>query len=225
MTIKNCANCCNTFERSSNAEKYCPACKFVIKENKKLLDQEYKKNNKEKINQQNKEYRENNREEIRIRDRILYSNNRVQRISKAMNSPNRKLNKRNSQARRRKDPIFKIHQNISFAVNKAIKRNGSIKGDSIVKYLPYTIQELKEHLERQFEPWMNWNNWGSYNRETWDDSNYNTWKWNIDHIIPKSSFYYTSMGDENFRKCWALGNLRPYSAKQNVMDQDDRKTQ
>jgi hypothetical protein len=26
------------------------------------------------------------------------------------------------------------------------------------------------------------------------------------------------MTDENFQKCWALKNLRPYSAKQNVID-------
>lgn len=223
MPTKNCANCSNTFERLSNAEKYCPKCKFIIKENKKLLDREYKRNNKEKINQQNKEYRESNREEIRRKDNIYYSNNREKRILNVKSSPNRKLNKRNSQARRRQDPIFKIHQNISFAVNKAIKRNGSIKGDSIVKYLPYTIQKLKEHLEKQFKPWMNWNNWGSYNKETWDDIDSSTWKWNIDHVIPKSNFYYTSMSDEDFRKCWSLNNLRPYSAKQNVIDRDNRK--
>lgn len=26
------------------------------------------------------------------------------------------------------------------------------------------------------------------------------------------------MEDENFKKCWALSNLRPLSAKQNVLD-------
>jgi hypothetical protein len=26
------------------------------------------------------------------------------------------------------------------------------------------------------------------------------------------------MDDENFKKCWALENLRPYSAKQNIID-------
>jgi hypothetical protein len=26
------------------------------------------------------------------------------------------------------------------------------------------------------------------------------------------------MEDENFKKCWSLENLRPYSAKQNIID-------
>lgn len=26
------------------------------------------------------------------------------------------------------------------------------------------------------------------------------------------------MEDEEFKKCWALSNLRPYSAKQNIID-------
>ena len=67
---------------------------------------------------------------------------------------------------------------------------------------------------------MNWQNWGRYNRKTWDDNDKSTWTWNIDHIIPKSNFYYTSMGDENFKKCWALENLRPYPSKLNIIEQD-----
>src|SRR5690606_32326486 len=30
------------------------------------------------------------------------------------------------------------------------------------KYLPYNIQELKSHIESQFEPWMTWDNLGKY---------------------------------------------------------------
>ena len=35
---------------------------------------------------------------------------------------------------------------------------------------------------------------------------------------PVCDLPYQSMADENFRKCWALDNLRPLSAKQNIMD-------
>lgn len=31
------------------------------------------------------------------------------------------------------------------------------------------------------------------------------------------------MNEENFKKCWALSNLRPYSAKQNLLDGANRK--
>ena len=69
---------------------------------------------------------------------------------------------------------------------------------------------------------MTWENHGVYNLNTWDDNDQSTWKWNIDHIIPQSKLPYTSMEDDNFKKCWALENLRPYSAKQNIIDGNKR---
>ena len=77
---------------------------------------------------------------------------------------------------------------------------------------------LKQHLENQFESWMTWNNWGRYSLDTWKDDDQATWTWQIDHIIPQSDLPYSSMEDENFQKCWQLNNLRPLSAKQNILD-------
>jgi hypothetical protein len=42
--------------------------------------------------------------------------------------------------------------------------------------------------------------------------------WNLDHIVPRSDLPYASMTEDNFKKCWALSNMRPYSAKQNMID-------
>jgi hypothetical protein len=116
--------------------------------------------------------------------------------------------------RRKTDPVFRLNGIISSSINKSLKRNGISKS----KFLTYSIQELKEHLEKQFEPWMNWENHGVYNSETWKNDIQNTWTWNIDHIIPRSDLPYSSMKDENFNKCWALENLRPLSAKQNILE-------
>ena len=80
------------------------------------------------------------------------------------------------------------------------------------------MDELKSHLEQQFESWMNWKNYGKYNKNTWNDNDQLTWTWQIDHIIPHSTFNYESMEDEEFKKCWSLDNLRPYSSKQNFLD-------
>jgi len=98
------------------------------------------------------------------------------------------------------------------------KNNGSKQAQSILKFLPYTMIELKNHFESQFESWMSWNNWGKYNAKTWDDNDQSTWAWEIDHIIPQSILPYKSMGDENFQKCWSLKNLRPLNAKCNLID-------
>lgn len=66
--------------------------------------------------------------------------------------------------------------------------------------MPYTIIELKQYLELQFESRMNWDNWGIYNIEIWNDTD--SWVWQIDHIIPQSKLPFSSMKDENFKKCW-----------------------
>ena len=83
---------------------------------------------------------------------------------------------------------------------RSIKKNKTNK--RLYRYLSYTIEELKEHLEHQFEDWMNWDNLGltaNKEKETWQ----------IDHIIPVNTFNILEIGDEEFRKCWALDNLRP----------------
>jgi len=110
------------------------------------------------------------------------------------------------------DPKFKL--------NKIFTTNfrDVVKGSSKKIFLDYTMKELKEHLESLFESWMTWENWGRYNPKTWDDNDTSTWTWQIDHIIPKSKFNYTSVNDKDFKKCWALSNLRPYSAKLNIKE-------
>jgi hypothetical protein len=94
----------------------------------------------------------------------------------------------------------------------------SIKNGKSLDFLPYNMQELRAHIEKQFESWMNWENHGRYFPLVWDDNDPSTWKWQIDHIIPQSDLPYTNMEDENFKTCWSLENLRPLSAKQNYFD-------
>lgn len=70
------------------------------------------------------------------------------------------------------------------------------------KLVGYTLEELKEHLEKQFDENMNWDNYGTY--------------WEVDHIIPKNQFKYVSTEDKDFKICWSLMNLRPLSKQENV---------
>jgi len=117
------------------------------------------------------------------------------------------------------DPSFVLRETISHAINEQLKKNYSSKNkNSCLNYLPYTIDELKNHLESLFESWMNWNNRGIYKISEWNDNDQSTWKWQLDHIIPQSDLPYVSMEDDNFKKCWSLENLRPYCAKQNNLD-------
>jgi len=103
------------------------------------------------------------------------------------------------------DPIFKLRKNISRSIlDMLFSQQSSKRGYSILQYLPYTLIQLQQHLQNQFDDKMTWQNHGSY--------------WHLDHIIPQSDLPYSSMLDENFQKTWALNNLRPLEAKQNMSD-------
>jgi hypothetical protein len=110
----------------------------------------------------------------------------------------------------RKNPEIRLRNNVSTSIRMALKFHKASKNRmSILKYLPYTINDLKKHLESQFESWMNWGNFGgrSYEkRKTW---------W-IDHIVPQSNFHFTSMDSPEFIKCWELKNLQPLEKLENI---------
>ena len=66
----------------------------------------------------------------------------------------------------------------------------------------YTVNQLKEHLEKLFDNLMKWENYGNY--------------WHIDHKIPISYFSFATPGDPDFKKCWALENLQPLEKIENL---------
>lgn len=201
-TLKICKKCCieklledfPTHSKKENKIFYRTLCKICDRAYR--LD--YRANNlklKEYHKIYKKKYCKNNKEKI-----MLYQKEYL-RKSRFLN------------------PSRKIRENISRSINYHLKKiNSSKMGDSIKKYLDYSVKELKEHLEKQFEPWMNWSNYGNYVASKWDDNDSSTWTWQIDHIIPHSTFNYASMADDNFKKCWSLQNLRPLSSKQNILD-------
>lgn len=103
------------------------------------------------------------------------------------------------------NPWMKLRGHVRIRVHEAIRSAGSSKGgESVFKHLPYSLADLKRHLQNQFEEWMNWPNYGV--------------AWQLDHVIPQSMFPYDSMESENFRLCWDLKNLRPLSTAQNFAD-------
>lgn len=129
------------------------------------------------------------------------------------------LNCSKIRSRTYKKPYNKFKSNILQIMWRAVKENRDIKnGETIFNVLGYSSNKLKNHIENQFEDWMTWENRGNYRLNTWDDNNKSTWVWQLDHINPQSELPYFSIQDENFKKCWALENLRPYSAKQNILD-------
>jgi hypothetical protein len=218
--------------RENNKEKISEKGKKYYEENKEWIlaeEKEYRENNKEEVSKERREYREKNKDQINEYAREFYYKNREEILNKEKErrqTPEYKEKAKLNAKKSRSTPRGKIRHNISVRIRKAFKKIKQNKDGSISKYLPYTMDELLEHIEKQFlEPgneWMNWDNQGVYYRDAWDDNDKSTWVWNLDHIIPESEFNYESMKDEEFQKCWALSNLRPLSAKQNILDGTSR---
>ena len=187
------------YQQGEKSIKYRKEYYIENKDSKLAYNKSYYEENKENIISSSKQYNIVNKEKIAF------------------------YKKEYQKARRIIDPQFKLRSLLSNAIGSNIKKNGSIKNyKSVLKFLPYSIQELKVHLESLFEHWMTWQNHGDYNSKTWNDNDSTTWTWQVDHIIPHSKFNYSSMEDQEFKDCWALTNLRPYSAKQNLLDGNKR---
>ena len=103
---------------------------------------------------------------------------------------------------RRRDPQVRLSQSMAHALRGALKRRGVRgRGSRWESLVGYTVQELQQHLESQFQRGMAWDNMG---------------KWHIDHIRPQSSFSFSSTDDPEFKECWALANLQPLWAADNL---------
>lgn len=75
------------------------------------------------------------------------------------------------------------------------------QGKRTFEILGYSIGALKNHLETQFTEGMAWKNYG---------------RWHIDHVKPRVLFSIASIEDLALRECWALSNLQPLWAKDNL---------
>jgi hypothetical protein len=218
-------------------QKWGSRCKRCISTNgkRKYLEQS------EELKSKTAAYRSLNRDAINLKAILYNKQKEIQNRTTKWRQENRKhLRKKEKEwrlanpekhkeivrrkaQRQRQKPSSKIKAHVSRQINFALSRVGNSKqGNSVLQFLPYTISDLKDHLEGQFEPWMTWNNYGTYKEINWVDNDKSTWTWQIDHITPQSYFSYSSMKDDDFQRCWALDNLRPYSSKQNLLDGSNR---
>lgn len=100
------------------------------------------------------------------------------------------------------NPRKRMRQQFSCLISTRLKRRLLNKGNkSILEFLPYTIEELMESLEKKFTDSMSWGNYG---------------RWHVDHIIPDIFFNYKSTEDEAFQRCWSLDNLQPMWGIDNI---------
>ena len=148
------------------------------------------------VNQRGRKWYHNNRERLVEMDRKWRANN-PDKVKE------RSLRYRQSETyfNYRKNPKVILNLRIGNSIRKSI--TGNKKGKHWEDLVGYTLDNLKEHLELQFIEGMNWEKF--LNGEI-----------HIDHIIPISAFNFDAVEHVDFKRCWALENLRPLRAKENL---------
>jgi hypothetical protein len=198
----------NEFFNYTNKSKgyLSPYCKACIKVRNHKNQKRYYHENKERILKRTKEYRKNNSRSTKQRSKAYYEKNRdriLKQCAKYRDTDRyRAMVNEREKRKRNENPAYKLHTNVSRLVRFGLAKTGGKANGKIWEKLQYDSQQLKEHLEKQFDENMTWDNYGSY--------------WHVDHIYPRSLLPYTSLDDPNFAKCWAISNLQPLEVTENI---------
>jgi len=167
---------------------------YLLKNRERLLEykKEYYRKNKEHLSQLGKIYREENKDKI-LDYRIK---NREKRLEGKRDWSRRNKEHVNRYAKNKRDTDiqFKIRCSIRNRINSAIVYQKKTKYCSSLKLLGCSIQEAKQHLEKQFKDGMSWDNYAHKG-------------WHIDHIIPCATFDLTKLEEQ--KKCFHYTNLQP----------------
>ena len=157
-------------------------------EQRKEYDKKYYLKNREKRIKYQREYRSIHQKAHREFNRKYYFKNK-ERLSKN--------NTRNARKRRKTNPSLRILDSLRSRMLQALK--GKNKSASTMELIGCTIDELRKHLESQFEPWMTWENHGL---------------WDVDHI--KACFHFNLEDPEQQRACFNWSNLQPLEHIANI---------
>lgn len=98
------------------------------------------------------------------------------------------------------DPMVKVRNKMALFCCSAIARSLRNKTDRTAALLGYSSEELRDHLERNFQQGMSWENYGKGRND-----------WSIDHTRPISTFPPTA----TIAEINSLDNLRPMWHSQN----------
>lgn len=112
---------------------------------------------------------------------------------------NRNYQREYQKRRRQESPSAAINARMSAGIKNSLASDKN--GRSWESLVGYTISDLMDHLEAQFVNGMTWDNRG---------------EWHIDHIRPLCSFDFQTPDCPQFREAWALTNLQPLWAVDNL---------
>jgi hypothetical protein len=169
---------------------------YYIKNREKILNNQKQKEESEHRKNWKREYRINNIERTKEYDKARskkYREKNKEKIKIYLKEYNKK--------RLETDQLYKLLTILRKRIRESLKYGGFSKKSKTKEILGCDIVEFKIHLEKQFEPWMNWGNYGNPKDGIFELNK----TWDIDHIIPTSS----SKNEEQLLQLNHYTNLKP----------------
>jgi hypothetical protein len=196
-----------TEEQKLKRKEYLREYRLKNKERDKEKRLLYYHKNKEHINKKSSEYRKNNPEKLKGWRKKHHETNKEKRNRYCikMRKENPEYFRKWEKNRRKTNPLYKLIRSVRSRIRSSIKRGGFKKNSGTEIILGTDYKTFKEYLERQWEPWMSWDNYGKYKIGTFN------YGWDIDHIIPTS----TATTEEELYKLNHYTNLKPLCSKVN----------
>lgn len=180
-----------------------PRCKQCRKADSKA----YYQSNAEAVRERAKEWQTANPDKANAR-KAAWANKRVENEKarkREYKERNREVIRARENARTKQreltDPAFRLRRLMSRRMWVSLKKKKD--GWSWERLVGYTRKDLLQHLEKQFTQGMSWDRFAAG-------------EIHIDHIVPVISFNCTAPTGPDFQACWALANLRPMWAKENM---------
>lgn len=166
------------------------------KECKRVASAAYYARNRQKHSAACARWAANNPEKVaESRLRFEERNPNFRQIWAAENADAARESARRSARKARLSPKYRLDDAMSCGIRGSIVR-GAKGRQRWERLVGYSVDELVVHLESKFSPGMSWQNYGRGG-------------WHVDHVVPKSVFNYELPTDIDFKRCWALSNLRP----------------
>lgn len=151
-----------------------------------------------------RKYQKSHREYYCDKSKSWYTENKekkkeINAIWRKSHPENVKAMEKRNYTKRRGTLKGKLNHCMSSSINQSLKK-GTKAGSHWEILVDYTVDQLKQHLERLFKPGMTWKNYGT---------------WHIDHKIPLAAHNFITPDDIDFKRAWDLSNLQPLWASEN----------
>jgi len=209
VPLKKCSKCgeektlSEFYKHSIEKDGLSSPCKDCCK----LYLKKWRKNNHEKVKEISTKYYALKKDEIKTRLREYYKLHKEKVLEAThkqhMKNPDKiRASWKRSNDKKSSTLKGKLSYRMRNRINKYL-RKGRKANRHWETLVGFTIAQLKEHLEKQFTEGMTW-------------EKFMKGEIHIDHKIPLAVHNYESPDDIDFKKAWALSNLQPLWAGDNI---------